>query len=172
MDKVFATTNAQLRKLRKRGLEIKNGSRAKNILEKENYYKLINGYKKLFIDDTYTGLDEKYKNGANFFEIYSLYIFDREIRNLFIRYILELENNIKSVIAHDFSKKYGHDNYLKITNFQTAVQPHEKNKTNSQKIGEIADLISNLQREISRQLKNNSPMISHHMLTYGYVPLQ
>lgn len=47
----------------------------------------------------------------------------------------------------------------------------EKNKTQSQKTGEVADLISNLQREISLQLKKNSPMISHNILTYGYVPL-
>ena len=170
MDKKFTTTNTQLRKLRARGMTIKNGSRAKRILEMENYYNLINGYKDLFLDNTYTGPDEKYLAGTDFNELYSLYLFDRELRNIFIRYILEIENNIKSVIAHEFSKKYGHDNYLKISNFDTTVRPNE-NKTLSQKTGEVADLISNLQREISHQLKKNSPMISHHILTYGYVPL-
>jgi abortive infection bacteriophage resistance protein len=137
----------------------------------ENYYNLINGYKDLFIDKTYAGPDEKYKSGANFNEIYSLYLFDRELRNLFIRYILEIENNVKSVLSHNFSKKYGHNNYLKITNFDTILKPHESNKTQAQKIGEITGLITNLQKEISRQLSKNNPMISHNMLTYGYVPL-
>lgn len=170
MAKTFSTTNAQLRKLRSRGLVIANGSRAKRILEMENYYNLINGYKALFLDKSYTGSDEQYLPGTKFEEIYSLYLFDRELRNIFIRYILELENNIKSIVAHDFSSKYGHDNYMKISHFDTSVKKWEK-KTTAQKVGEVSDLISNLQREISRQLSKNNPMISHYMLEYGYVPL-
>lgn len=97
-------------------------------------------------------------------------LFDRELRNIFIRYILEIENNVKSVLAHDFSGKYGHDNYLKVSNFDTSVKRWER-KTSAQKIGDVSDLISKLQHEIARQLDKNNPMISHYMLEYGYVPL-
>lgn len=45
MEKVFLSTNQQLKILRARGLVIANGSRAKRIIEMENYYNLINGYK-------------------------------------------------------------------------------------------------------------------------------
>lgn len=168
-DKVFKTTRQQMIKLRKRGLQIK--SRHKKILEKENYYNIINGYKDLFIDDTYIGVDEKYKSGTNFNEIYDLYLFDRELRMYFMRYILEIENNIKSVIAHKFSKEYGHDNYLKVTNFNTSIRPTERRKTQAQKVGEVTELISKIQNEISKQLQKNNTMISHSMLEYGYVPL-
>ena len=137
MDKKFTTTNTQLRKLRSRGLVITNGSRAKRIIEKENYYNLINGYKELFLDPTYTGSDEQYLIGANFNELYALYMFDRELRNIYIKYILEIENNVKSILSHDFSKKYGHDNYLKISNFDTSVKSYEK-VTQAQKNGDIA----------------------------------
>ena len=58
MDKTFSTTNKQLRQLRARGMVIANGSRAKKIIEMENYYNLINGYKGLFLDRSYTGTDE------------------------------------------------------------------------------------------------------------------
>lgn len=170
MEKKYSTTNVQLRKLRSRGLIISNGSRAKRIIEMENYYNLINGYKQPFLDTTYTGTDEKYIQGTKFEEIYALYLFDRELRNIFIRYILEIENNVKSVLAHDFSRKYGHDNYLKISYFDTSVNQWER-KTSAQKVGEVSDLISNLQHEIARQLSKNNPMISHYMLEYGYVPL-
>ncbi len=169
MEKKFTTTDTQLRKLRSRGLIITDGSKAKKIIEKENYYNLINGYKALFLDTAYSGPDEKYISGTNFNEIYSLYLFDRELRNIYIKYILEIENNVKSVLSHDFSKKYGHDNYLKISNFDTTVRKFEK-VTQAQKNGEIADLIASLQREISHQLKKNSPMVSHYVLDYGYVP--
>ncbi|MGF7185317.1 abortive infection bacteriophage resistance protein [Desulfitispora alkaliphila] len=169
MDKLFSTIEDQIKKLDSRGLNVSDPG-VKGVLEKENYYNVINGYKELFIDKTYTGPDEKYKDGADFNELYSLYLFDRELKNIFIKYILEIENNVKAVLSHDFSKKYGHDNYLKISNFDISVKPWEK-KTAAQKIGEVASLIANMQRDISRQLSKNNPMISHNMLTYGYVPL-
>ena len=68
-----------------------NGSRVKKIIEMENYYNLINGYKGLFLDKSYTGSDEAYLPGTKFDEVYALYLFDRELRNIFIRYILEIE---------------------------------------------------------------------------------
>lgn len=168
-DKIFQTTSQQMEKLRSRGLHI-SGNRHKRILEKENYYNIINGYKDLFLDKTYIGDDEKYIEGTSFDEIYSLYLFDRELRMYFMRYILEIENNIKSVLSHKFSQEYGHDNYLKINNFNTLLRPNER-KTASQKVGEVSELISRIQSEISRQLQKNNSMISHSMLEYGYVPL-
>lgn len=59
LDKVFKTHNQQLKILRNKGLTIKNGSKAKQILEKENYYNLINGYKDLFIQNK---LEDSFKS--------------------------------------------------------------------------------------------------------------
>lgn len=168
--KVVTSTSEQIQIQAGRGLQIENDARTQRIIESENYYKLFNGYKKPFLDPSANGSGEKYIQGTKFEEIYALYLFDRELRNLFIRYILELENNIKSVLAHDFSSKYGCDNYLRVSNFETGVQPNE-HKTPAQKIGEVSDLIANLQHEVARQLSKNNPMISHYMLEYGYVPL-
>lgn len=166
--RVFKETQEQIEIQKARGLEISNDVTTQRIIESENYYKLFNGYKKPFLDPT--KVDETYLPGTKFNEIYSLYLFDKELRNLFIRYILEIENNVKSVLAHEFSRKYGHDNYLRVSNFDTSVQPGER-KTKAQKVGEISDLISNLQHEVARQLSKNNSMISHYMLDYGYVPL-
>lgn len=170
--KIFTTTYDQIQKQISRGLLITNDASTQKIIESENYYNLFNGYKWLFLNPapTHTDSDEQYLPGTKFEEIYSLYLFDRELRNIFIRYILEIENNIKSVLAHVFSEQYGHDNYLKVTNFEISIQPGE-HKTPAQKIGDVSDLIACLQREIARQLSKNNPMISHYMLEYGYVPL-
>lgn len=170
MDKVFLTTELQLQKLREKGMLITDEEKTKEIIEKENYYKLINGYKTLFINTKNGDVGEAYRDGTRFEEIYALYLFDRELRSIFMRYILEVENNVKSILAHDFSEKYGHENYLKIVNFDVSVKKWEK-KTSAQKMGEITDLIADLQHEISRQLSKNNPMISHYMLDVGYVPL-
>jgi abortive infection bacteriophage resistance protein len=88
-------------------------------------------------------------------------LFDRELRSLFLRYILEVENNVRSIIAHDFSKKYGHDNYLRIDNF-------DKSRAN---LSDIAKLISTIHGNLAYQLEKKNPMIMHYALTYGYVPL-
>jgi len=170
MAKEFMSTNSQLRILRSRGMIIKNGNRVKRILETENYYNIINGYKDLFLDKTNKLSCEKYLMGTNFYEIYALYLFDREIRSIFLKYILEVENNIKAALAYEFSKKYGHDNYLRIENFDTVLQPWERKKTKAQKIGEVSKLIVNIQKEIVKQLSKNNPMISHYVLDEGYVP--
>lgn len=45
-----------------------------------------------------------------------MYSFDREVRNTYLKYLLKVENTFKTVIAHEFSAQYGHDNYLKIEN--------------------------------------------------------
>lgn len=168
--KVFTSIPDQIQKQISRGLAITDDAVTRKIIESENYYNLFNGYKQLFLDPAYAGSDEQYKKGASFDEIYALYLFDRELRNIFIRYILEIENHVKSVLAHDFSRKYGHDNYMKIANFETALKPKE-NKTQAQKIGSVADLIATLEKEIARHLSKNNSMISHYMLEYGYVPM-
>ena len=166
--RVFKETQDQIIIQQGRGLQIVNNAATQRIIEAENYYKLFNGYKEPFLDSTKSY--ETYLPGTKFEEIYALYLFDRELRNIFIRYILEIENNVKSVLAHEFSRKYGYDNYLKVANFDTSIKPGER-KTKAQKVGEISDLISNLQHEVARQLSKNNSMVSHYMLNYGYIPL-
>lgn len=166
--RVFKETQDQIIIQQGRGLQIVNDAATQRIIEAENYYKLFNGYKEPFLDSTKS--DETYLSGTKFEEVYALYLFDRELRNIFIRYILEIENNVKSVLAHEFSRKYGYDNYLKVANFDTSIKPGER-KTKAQKVGEISDLISNLQHEVARQLSKNNSMVSHYMLNYGYIPL-
>lgn len=59
---------------------------------------------------------------------------------------------------------------MTIFNFDISVKKWERRKTAAQKIGDVSNLIANIQREVSRQLSKNNPMISHNMLTYGYIP--
>ena len=66
------------------------------ILERGNYYNVI-----LASKATATA-DEVYKTGTTFDEVYALYNFDRELRNIYLKYLLKLENTFKTVIAHDF----------------------------------------------------------------------
>ncbi len=139
------------------------GSRVMRILESENYYNVINGYKELFLASAATSTtDEVYKPGTTFNEVYALYTFDRELRNIYLKYLLKLENTFKTVIAHEFSKKYGHDNYLKIENFDIS---------NEQKITSAIKLVGDIQQEIARQMSKHHQVVTHYMTEHGYIPL-
>jgi len=168
-------------------------SRTMRILEQENYYNVINGYKSLFLESEATDIvDEKYKVGTTFDEVYALYCFDREIRNIYLKFLLKLENSLKTVIAHEFSSVYGHDNYLKLANFQStaSVDPGDLNyvaKKNNLKLPDdikrvqqisaeenaeaVTKLIGDIHQEIARQMNKHHQVITHYMTQHGYIPL-
>ena len=81
MDKPFKTYRQQLRILRERNLLIPDGSKAVQILKREGYYNIINGYKEIFLDDTLSKEKQSdwYKAGTQFDYIYALYDFDRNL---------------------------------------------------------------------------------------------
>mgnify|MGYP000999250977 CR=1 FL=1 len=165
-EKIYKSYRQQINILRSRGMVIgkgSQGSRAMRILERENYYNVINGYKELFLASPATPTaDEVYKAGTTFDEVYALYTFDRELRNIYLKNLLKLENTFKTVIAHEFSNKYGHDNYLKLENFDTS---------NAHNISNSIKLIGDIQQEIARQMSKHHQVVTHYMTEHGYIPL-
>ena len=102
-DKEYKTYRQLLTILRGRGMTIgkgSQGSRVMRILEKENYYNVINGYKDLFLDPASTPTAELYKAGTTFDEVYALYEFDREVRHIYLKYLLKVENSFKTVLEN------------------------------------------------------------------------
>lgn len=159
MEKEFKTIEEQIELLQNRNLHIKNKETAKEILLNNNYYYLINGYKDLFLNRK--NKTEKFRNGTTLEEIYSLYEFDRKIRIIFLEYILLIERKIDTYIAYEFSKNYGHKDYLIPKNFNYI----SKNK-------ELIDkFLNDINLEISHQYKNSNKMIRHYLDTYKYIPL-
>ena len=194
--KEYKTYRQLLSKLRSRGMVINKGSqgsRVMRILEQENYYNVINGYKSLFLEREATDtIDEKYKEGTTFDEVYALYCFDREVRNIYLKYLLKLENSLKTVISHEFSSVYGHDNYLKLANFQStaAVDPGDlsyianRNKLKlpgdlkrvqqisaEENAEAVTKLIGDIHQEIARQMNKHHQVVTHYMTQHGYIPL-
>lgn len=165
-EKTYKTYRQQLNILRSRGMIIGKGSqssRIMRILEYENYYNVINGYKEPFLVSKATATtDEIYKTGTTFDEVFALYNFDRELRNIYLKFLLKIENTFKAVIAHEFSAKYGHDNYLKIDNFDISS---ERN------ISSAIKLIGDIQQEIARQMSKHHQAVTHYMTEHGYIPL-
>ena len=83
IEKNFKNLNEQIEILKFKGLKINDENYAKKVLLRENYF-FIMGYRHLFME---TG-DKHFVKGTTFDELYSLFLFDRSIRNVLFKYIL------------------------------------------------------------------------------------
>lgn len=165
--KEFKTYDEQIELLKTRGIIFEDEEFALNKLQEDNYYSIINGYKDLFLDEED---GNKYKNNVTFDEIYSLFEFDRNIKSIFLKNILVVENILRTLIAYNFSEKYGNDNYLKLDNFETLKNSGCNKKKYQERIEQIQKLICNMQQDISNNIRKK-PYINHYILNYGFIPL-
>ena len=78
MNKIFKTLEEQIDILKSKGLVIEDEEKAKEVLLKENYF-FINGYRHIFLDNP---KNNKFITGTTFEELYSMFVFDRGIRNI------------------------------------------------------------------------------------------
>jgi len=101
LEKYFSVHSDRIEILRSRNMTIPNGSQEKELLRKYNYYNLVNAYKDPFL---YQGSSttEKYKNGTRLSELEALLIFDANLRLIFLKEILRVEEMIKNQIVQSF----------------------------------------------------------------------
>ena len=158
MEKMFKSLDEQLEILKSKVLIIEDETQAKEILLRENYF-FINGYRVLLMN-SYS--DRSFIIGATFRELYGIFLFDRQIRNILFKNLMIIENNLKSVISYQLSKKYGYKDkdYLNHKNFTN-------DKSKSRRVKDVIE-------KMKRQIRING---THHMATmhyinnYGYIPL-
>lgn len=156
-NKTFKTYEEQLEILNSKGLI--TDSNSLNILKRNNYYFLINRYKDLFIIPN--SKPNKFKEGTHFNEIVSIYDFDRELRMILLKYIITIENTLKSIISHEFSKKYNHE-YMNISSFDTM----NNDKT---RMREIKGLFNTIYRTIKKGIKQNE-YVKYYYNNYNSIP--
>ena len=114
-------------------------------IERYSYYAIVNGYKNVFKNK-----NNEYKENTSFEEIFALYEFDKNIKAIFLKYTLEIEVIIKSLIANTLSKEYGIKDYLKLENLDRNANE---------------DLINDFIRKIKKEIDDNyikHPAIKHY----------
>ena len=155
--KTFKTLDEQIDILKNKGLVIEDIDETKSILLRENYF-FLSGYRHLFLDSD----GRTFLKGTTFRELYAMFTFDRQIRNIIFKNILIVENNLKSILAYVMSKNHGfkENNYLNPNNF---VRDSKKKK-------QINDLIRKMRRQISVNGKQHAAT-AHYLINYGYIPL-
>ena len=155
--KTFKTLDEQIDILISKGLVFDDIESAKSILLRENYF-FLSGYRHVFLNPDRKAFIE----GTKFRELYAMFSFDRQLRNVIFKNILIVENNLKSILAYVMSKNHGfkENNYLNPHNF---VKDSKKTK-------QINDLIRKMKRQISVNGKQHSAT-AHYLINYGYIPL-
>ena len=156
--KIFKTLDEQIDILKARGLVIDDVEYAKEILFRENYF-FVSGYRHLFMRK-YN--DDQFLKGTRFDELYAAFVFDRKLRNIMFKYILVIENNIKSIISYQMSKKYGYKekDYLDPKNFTQ----------DSLKSRQVYDILNKTKRQIRINGKEHTATM-HYLSNYGYIPM-
>ena len=157
MNKTFKTLDEQIQILQSKGLVVDDIDYAREILLRENYF-FVSGYRHLLLKSPES---HKFITNTNFRELYGIFNFDRQIRNIIFKNILIIENNIKSIIAYNLSKSFGikEKNYLNAKNFT-----HD-----SDRVRQVNDLLKKMKRQI-RVNGGQHAATSHYISNYGYIP--
>lgn len=156
--KEFKKLDEQITILKNKGLTVNNPEYAMEVLFRENYF-FINGYRHLFMKSM---TDKTYIEGSTFEELYSLFLFDRTFRNILFKNILNIENNLKSIISYHLSRRYGYHekDYLDPRNFTSNPEKHRQ----------VNDVIKKMKRQIRSNASSHSATM-HYVNSYGYIPL-
>ena len=156
--KEFKTLDEQIEILKNRGLVINDIEKTKGLLLRENYF-FINGYRHIFMKNHKESL---FIEGTTFEELYAVFQFDRNFRNILFKNLLIVENNLKSIISYNLSRKYGikEKDYLKASNFSQDIK----------KIRQVNDVLNKIKRQIKLNGRQHSATL-HYLSNYGYVPL-
>lgn len=159
MPKPFMTYDQQLQKLRDKNMKIGDETYAKEMLHRYGYFALITGYKDIFKNPT----TKNYRDGTTFHDVVAIYQFDEQLRELTFKYLLIVEQNIRSLLSYSFCDMFGDSQaaYTSPQNYDTSTQAKSR---------EVMKLITNYLNPLLTQ-KTQYPYIEHHKSAHNNVPL-
>ena len=173
--KEFKTVAEQLDILKSRGMTV--GKEALTVLLRENYYSVINGYKGPFLDRDAmrSSADDVYLEGTSFEELFSLFEFDRELRQITFSYLIKAEAALKTATVYAFCKSNRScSDYLDRSSFCSARDMLVPKTFKGNKASLHSKNLNTLMGILNRKLMINAssrPFVVHYMAAYGEVPL-
>lgn len=151
--KEYKTNEELINYLSSKGVIIADKKDALEKIERYTYYSIINTYKNIFKDK-----NGNYIDNVSFDDIYALFEFDKNLKNIILKYCLETETVIKSIMANQISKVYGVKDYLNISNWDASIN---------------TDIKENLLKKINNEIEkdyNVHTAVTHYIDKYGFVP--
>jgi len=134
-----------------------SGTKDKEILSRVGYFNLINGYKEPFVTAVVDGVHVYYQ-GTSVKELHSVKRFDDELRLLLLRYITQVEEEVRTITAYKFDEinKCGKIAWYQVDAFDT-----------SKDVSKIVKVISRVYSEIGGA---NQDYISYYLKHHNYIP--
>lgn len=156
----FKTLREQINILRSRNLIIsrEDEGKVKDLLLRSSYYDVVNGYGSFLQTTT-----NNFFNGSTFDELYSIYMYDKNIKSIFFRKIEKAESVIRASVSYHFSKNH-------CVGAQTKWTYLDSNNFKDDPL-EVPKLLAKLSGIIQKQKKYKGTTIRHYMDTYDEVPL-
>ena len=151
--KEYKNSNELLDYIISKGVSVNNKEDALYKIKTYSYYSIINTYK-----DVFKNTNNEYKKNVSFDEIYALFEFDKNLRSIFLKYSLEIEMILKSLLAEALSSRYGIKDYLLKENFDDTVDETT-----------ITESINVIEEEINKQ-NGKHEAVTHYIDEYGFVP--
>ncbi|MDU7245126.1 MAG: Abi family protein [Clostridia bacterium] len=156
--KPFISIDQQIELLKERGLLFSETDKACALLEQYGYYEIVNGYKDTLLE---TKDPDRFKKGATFSQLYSLFSLDKEFQYAVFKATTELERGLKTALSYAIAENYGVEekDYLKRTNYDSGSK-------NSKGIYEIDKSISTFQKIANKKLEP----YKHYHEVHGHIP--
>ena len=151
--KEYKNSNELLKYIISKGISVNNEEDALNKIKTYSYYSIINTY-----NDVFKNTNNEYEKNVSFDEVYALFEFDKNLRSIFLKYSLEIEIILKSLLAETISSRYGIKEYLIKENFDDTI-----NETI------VTESINVINEEINKQ-NGKHEAITHYIDKYGFVP--
>ncbi len=151
--KEYKSNEELINYLLSKGVVISNRKDTLEKIERYTYYSIVNTYKNIFKDK-----NGNYIENVSFDDIYALFEFDKNLKNIILKYCLEIETVIKSIMANQISKVYGVKDYLNISNLDASIN---------------TDIKENLLKKINNEIEKNYNVhtaVTHYIDKYGFVP--
>ncbi len=140
-----ATPEEQLAKLKERGCTVEDEAFAIKTLTDINYFRLAH-YFSLFLEGS-----GKYREGTSFNRVLKVYDFDRQLRNLLLEILEELEISMRAHCSNFHALKYGALGYLNENTF-CKVHRHQQ-------------FVGRVERTI--ETNEDSEMVKHYQNKHG-----
>ena len=151
--KEYKSNEELINYLLSKGVVISNRKDTLEKIERYTYYSIVNTYKNIFKDK-----NGNYIENVSFDDIYALFEFDKNLKNIILKYCLEIETVIKSIMANQISKVYGVKDYLNISNWDASIN---------------TDIKENLLKKINNEIEKNYNVhtaVNNYIYKYGFVP--
>ena len=151
--KEYKSNEELINYLLSKGVVVSDKKEALEKIERYTYYSIVNTYKNIFKDK-----NGNYINNVSFDEIYALFEFDKNLKNIVLKYCLEIETVIKSIMANQISKVYDIKDYLNTSNWDNRINTDIKES-----------LLKKINKEIEKDY-NVHTAVTHYIDNYGFVP--